>query len=157
MSGRVKGAPASDQELLEQKRQVTRELHEAAQNARDAARELRAALALVGETAEAAVARVIAPLVDSLTEQMERIRPAVDGRIDFHVDHLEQVTRLCIDKVKELESTTVSRLMGFTDLEAARRFISAGINEAIADLASNQEFVEDVAEHLNPRVRFTSR
>lgn len=138
----------------ERLRQQTRELHEAAQGARDAARELRAALAEVDKTAEATILRVIKPLCNEVAESVGKMLPAIEARVDVTIGHLQEITEICIDKVQELEATTVARMAGFEDLEATQQHINKEINEAIAGLARDQEFVADVASHLNPRVRF---
>jgi hypothetical protein len=59
MSGRPKNAPKDPAEEREQLRQLTRELHEAAQHARDAARELRDARQQVAASAIAAAVETI--------------------------------------------------------------------------------------------------
>lgn len=59
MSGRAKGAAATPEEEREQLRQLTRELHEAAQDARDAERRLRAARKEIADGAEAVIEETV--------------------------------------------------------------------------------------------------
>lgn len=138
MSGREKNAPASPQEERALLRQLTRELHEAAQGARDAARDLRAARAETVDGATAAVAVVIDAGLGILSDEFRRSRETLES---FKAIVAQKTT----EAVEAIEDNH-ARLMKFEDSTALARYI---VTEVFHGLAANPDFVRDVGHAMD--------
>lgn len=90
MSGRPKRAPVTPEEERELMRQLARELHEAAQDARDAAR------ALAAERKEVAdcVLNNFQPIIDSYQKQLQ-------GHLDGQIEYLNGAVRKIHDSIHQ--------------------------------------------------------
>lgn len=129
MSGRVKHAPATPEQEREQIRQLTRELHEAAQAAREAIREYRAA-----------------------REEIERgVEKRIQALLDVHAGHINgQVKKetdgvlASIRKVGRAVEDKYSELLGFQSSDELQEYIAG---QFIAQIHST-EFVEKIAERI---------
>lgn len=151
---RTKNTPADPEAEKAELRQLTRELHEAAQDARGAARELRDALKLVEDTAEDTVTAVITPLCNEVTDGMNQLFKVGEARIDFQVNHLEEIGTIVIDKVGELMKDTEARMLGFGGIEDVEKHVLESIHQSMHELSHDEGFIGDVAEMMSTRVKF---
>ena len=133
MSGRPKGAPASPEEERAQLRQLTRELHEAAQDARDAARELRTARA---ET----VAGVDATLVSHTRATLDELSGTFRESREILQQFQETVAVKTEEAVTAIEDNH-ARLAGFEDRMEFARFL---VMEVFESLVHDPHFIRDV-------------
>jgi hypothetical protein len=134
LSGKSKGAPASPEEERAQLRQLTRELHEAAQDARDAARELRTARDGVREAAKTAVAEYANGGIEILAKTFRESRETLK--------HFEKTVAEKTDKaIKDIEDNH-ARLAGFKNSEEFARFL---VKEIFESLVHEPYFIRDVA------------
>jgi hypothetical protein len=105
MSGRPKRAPATPEEEREQLRQLTRELHEAAQAARDAARELRGQRHQIAED----LATQFRPVIAQFQEQLQKF---TNHQIDLLSKDIRDIERHIQQAFAELmHAATPEQLM----------------------------------------------
>ena len=129
MSGRDKRGPASPEEEREQLRQLTRELHEAAKDARAAARELRDARGSVTDTAE----RYIIGIVETRVQEINR---QIDRQAEQLFDSIADIG----DKIEEKHA----QLLGFADAGQLLEWLAARI---VAQL-NEPAFLDKVARRV---------
>lgn len=117
----------------ERNRAITRELHEAAQDARAAARELRAERA-----AEAAGAEAVAEaLAESATD-------AIDAHATRRTIELTELQQRIINQLNELYDSFLARLAELSDNELDREGIEAFMTAAVLRACRTREFVARV-------------
>lgn len=161
MSARPKRAPASPEEEREQLRQLTRQLHEAAQDARAAARELLAARGQVSDDAEIRISGIAAPLVNqAVTEinehmqtghaEFQKMVDAAEAAANRAIKAAEEAFRLIDGKVMAAEA----RLLGFEDTRQVADMLTATVRETVRDLAGEQKFIDDVTIALHRKIKF---
>lgn len=127
-------------------KEQTRELHEAASAAREAARELRAAVKLTDQTAEATIVKIITPLCDDVTEAMKKLLAAGAAHVDFRVNHLEEVTDICIEAVQELIRNAEARMTGYESYGDIATRITGAIRDSMGDLVRDEKYMSELAE-----------
>jgi hypothetical protein len=129
-----KGAPTDPEAERELLRQLTRELHEAAQDARDAARVLRAeraeAAALIGDQAVG--------LVNPIIEEMNRHIKDAEGNL---VSQMIEIEKLVTDKF--------AVFTGMADFAEMQTFLA----KSITDELNRREYVETITSGLLRRMK----
>jgi hypothetical protein len=106
--GKPKFSDLSEQDQLEVRRQVTRELNEAAQNAKDAARQLAAARDGI------------------LADAMETAKIMIDAHTEVVNDHLRTALGHLLEQIAEEEQSTrdhYAKLQGATSYENLINFV----------------------------------
>lgn len=125
----MKKRTAGPEDEREELRQLTRELHEAAQNARDVARDLRAARKEIGESAEDQAVNVIGPLIEKLNETVREAEQAM-------IVSINEANLLIEDKHREL--------LGFADTAELTSWIATQITGQLA----KPEYTAVIADKL---------
>lgn len=137
MSGREKNAPRTPEEERALLRQLTRELHEAAQDARDAVRELNAAVAAAGPSmearAEGACQNVLAQIQDIGQGCVESLA------------HFEQVVEDNTASAVRAIELNHARLTGFENPNDFGQFLGT---QTAAGLMANENFIDIIANRL---------
>ena len=155
MSGKAKGAPKSPEEERAELRQLTRELHEAAQVAKDAARELRDARQEVRDTAHAMIVELVVTLVNEAVTDInahfdDGLR-AAEGKFaeaDAACAKMIQDARACAELIETTAMNTEARLAGFADRGDALAVLTSSIQGTVATLAREPAFISDVAAKI---------
>lgn len=155
MGNRInRSVPADPEAEKAQLRQLTRELHEAAQDARDAARELIAARKTVESTAEDTIDVIVTKLFKEMENHLDEIVKAGEYRTDFQVDHITEITNLCMEKVGVLVQNVEARLAGYESREDLGRVFTEVVQDTVNELAKDKEFIGDVAEAVSDHMKF---
>lgn len=155
MSGRIKGAPKSPEEERAELRQLTRELHEAAQDARGAARELRAEREKAAGIIEDMITELVVPLVnEAVTEINGHFNAGVlaaQGKfaeVDETLLKMVRDARECAGLIEKKAMDVEARLAGFSSREDALAVLQGSIAGTIATLAREEVFISDVAAKI---------
>lgn len=131
-----------------QLRQFTRELHEAAQNAREAARELAAARGDTEKTAAAVIDQVIETHVNKNLADLHVHLLEQTAILNQRIDTVANEAQAAIDKIEDVAKRTEARLAGYSDADEVTAMLMKGINGAVRDLSTEVLFIDDVARCL---------
>lgn len=140
----------SERELL---RLQARELHEAAQRAEAAARELRGARALVEKIAEDKIVAIITPVCAEVVDGINELAKAGNDRIDFQVEHITNIVNIAQDQVAQMSKDVEARLMGYRDSVQVKERLVAEINRSMGVLVKDEAFMGTLAEMVAENLR----
>lgn len=121
----------------ERMRQQTRELHEAAKDARDAARDLRAVRDQIARNAEA--------IIDSKLEELRQWIVAQSEQVCNQVNGVSASATEALDHIADVALRTEARIAGYKDQHEVGETVNRGIRQTIAELSTSQQFIDDVA------------
>jgi hypothetical protein len=137
VSGREKGAPATPAEERAQLRQLTRELHEAAQDARAVLRELQAARAETTEGIKRTINAIVNATADDLNDGFRRASDSLE--------HFEKVVDEKTAAAVQAIENNHAKLAGFKDSTELARYL---VREIYHALAEDPTFARDVGRGM---------